>query len=70
MCILLLDRHAKLPVRNIAILLRLTPNMVSKRIRAFRLAIDGNRDEKIYGQPEFIAKFEQISKSIAEATSK
>lgn len=69
MCILLLNRHAGADARVIALLLGLTPNMVSKRLRAFALALKGNRDEKIYGQQEFIDKFRALSKQIMTALS-
>ena len=67
MCILLLGRHAGIPVRGIAVILGVTPNLVSKRLRAFALALKGNRDEKIYGQEEFIEKFRAMSAAIRAA---
>ena len=64
MAIIFLDKHMKMPQAEIASIFNLSKSLISKRIKAFKSARDGDRSDKLFCQDAFIKNYQSINEKI------
>ena len=64
MAIIFLDKHMKMPQAEIAAIFHSSKSLVSKRIKAFKIARDGAHRDKLFCQDAFIKNYQSINEKI------